>query len=1570
MPVMHTGDIHPGTGQVTFPPESLAGVAGTASTVGTAAGTGTITATSSGSTSIIGINLDADTGEGVYVNCTGNGTGVITLNFKSIVAGDGIELTADANSITISNTGVSGIADVSEGGTGDTTFPQNGILVGNGTEPLLTISAPTVSGQVLSFNGTAYEWVTPVAGGGGSISASQITGLATVATTGSYTDLINTPTIPAAQINSDWDATSGIAQILNKPTLAAVATTGSYTDLSNTPTIPAAQVNSDWNATSGVAQILNQPILATVATTGKYSDLLNAPDLAAVATSGSYTDLSNTPTPYALPPATTTSLGGVIVGNGLNVGDDGTLSVVDSGPSNVHSVALSLPSIFAVSGSPVTSTGTLTGVLLSQNANTFFSGPTNGSAGIPTFRTISSADIPSATTSSQGAVIVGNGLTVTNTGLLAAVMTSFDGRIGDIVMQPSDLIVPYVQGSTNPDQGAFLLDSPRFTGTPTAPTPALGDNSANVATTEFVTDAINNYNLAPATTNAIGGVLISNGLEVTANGTLTANMLSFNGRVGAIITEADDLIVPYVQGSNNPDQGAFLLPSPRFLGTPTAVTPAIGDNSTALATTAFVQSAWGQAAVTSFDGRVGAITLQASDVSSAGGALLAGPAFSGNPTAPTPAAGDNSGSIATTAFVQNAFQEAAVVTFEGRSGTVTLESSDISSAGGALLASPQFTGNPTAPTQPSSDNSSLIATTAFVQSLINTEGVLEFNGRIGDVTLVSSDVTVPFVEGVENPNAGAFFLDSPRFTGNATAPTPAAGDSSTSLATTAFVQATVSNAFTPVATTSTLGGVIVSNGLAVSANGTLTADVLSVAGRVGNVTLSVSDVAGAVSIDSPAFTGNPTAPGPSDQSDSSITIANTAFVQKAAFGSSSINIGTNGTNPTGGAIPADSLALPIIELGGGLQADTTVTLPTSGRWIIYNGTGGAFSVTLSTGTGPTMDLPQGATVEVVTMGGVYPANQLGITRPANDSTKYLATTEYISNAIGQFSSGVASFNTRTGAIVLNSSDVSGVGGALLVSPAFTGVPTAPTAVFGTNTNQLATTEFVTTNFAPLISPALAGSPTAPDIGSQNGTSSGIVSVNYANSIFAPLISPALKGSPTAPTPAIGDSSTSIATTAFMERYLINLTSVSVTNANITLTPVQYGSELIEFNGTLTASVIVTIPSTGQWMFYNNTLGNYTVTISNGQGATYVVPQDQSAIVMSLGDLGVINANIAGNFITPATTTTIGGVIVPNDGGLSIDNNGNLSVQLGSASDPGLVSQGSGVTINSSGVLSANVLTVAGRVGNVTLSTTDISGIANYAPLASPAFTGVPTVPTATPSTNTSQVANTAYVTNAVTTAVNNVVSTLQTPATVGLGLTNITITQTQAESDILILQGTLGANVTVNVPTTGQWTVYNTTTGAFSVTLSNGTGNTVAISQGMAIAVLSNPSAGIIQLTSTAPTQQVARIGVNIQGNPLVINETFYPVVSPFTLPANLVGANAICNFNSGTTATVNVMHYVGSSTPATQIGSITFTSGASPVFTTTGGTTVSFSSGDTLSYQFPTGNLSLFASTLVGVWN
>jgi len=145
-----------------------------------------------------------------------------------------------------------------------------------------------------------------------------------ISKTGSYNDLLNKPTIPAApgtlntnistaQSVSSSEALSGsislhkIAKtgsyndLLNKPNFATVATSGSYTDLDNKPTIPAApgtlNTNNTTAQTVSSSEALSGSIsLHKIAKTGSYGDLLNTPSFATVATSGSYTDLDNKPT--------------------------------------------------------------------------------------------------------------------------------------------------------------------------------------------------------------------------------------------------------------------------------------------------------------------------------------------------------------------------------------------------------------------------------------------------------------------------------------------------------------------------------------------------------------------------------------------------------------------------------------------------------------------------------------------------------------------------------------------------------------------------------------------------------------------------------------------------------------------------------------------------------------------------------------------------------------------------------------------------------------------------------------------------------------------------------------------------------------------------------------------------------------------------------------------------------------------------------------------------------------------------------------------------------------------------
>ena len=68
------------------------------------------------------------------------------------------------------------------------------------------------------------------------------------------------------------------------------------------------------------------------------------------------------------------------------------------GTGTVTSVGLAMPSIFNVSGSPITISGTLTADLANQTANTVFAGPSAGSASPPTFRALVNDDVPTTLT--------------------------------------------------------------------------------------------------------------------------------------------------------------------------------------------------------------------------------------------------------------------------------------------------------------------------------------------------------------------------------------------------------------------------------------------------------------------------------------------------------------------------------------------------------------------------------------------------------------------------------------------------------------------------------------------------------------------------------------------------------------------------------------------------------------------------------------------------------------------------------------------------------------------------------------------------------------------------------------------------------------------------------------------------------------------------------------------------------------------------------------------------------------------------------------------------------------------
>lgn len=97
------------------------------------------------------------------------------------------------------------------------------------------------------------------------------------------------------------------------------------------------------------------------------------------------------------------------------------------------------------------------------------------------------------------------------------------------------------------------------------------------------------------------------------------------------------------------------------------------------------------------------------------------------------------------------------------------------------------------------------------------------------------------------------------------------------------------------------------------------------------------------------------------------------------------------------------------------------------------------------------------------------------------------------------------------------------------------------SIFNVDGTNLFTSNFSSAGLAPLASPALTGTPTTPTASPAAASTTQIANTNFVQAAIAaaiaglaPKASPTLTGSPTAPTPAAGNSSTLLATTAFVQ----------------------------------------------------------------------------------------------------------------------------------------------------------------------------------------------------------------------------------------------------------------------------------------------------------------------------------------------------------------------------------------------------------------------------------------------------
>ena len=415
----------------------------------------------------------------------------------------------------------------------------------------------------------------------------------------------------------------------------------------------------------------------------------------------------------------------------------------------------------------------------------------NNSTAIATTAFVSAAilasTIPDATTSAKGKVKLAGDLTgtadlpiiannkITTAKILdanvtyAKIQNVTSGKILGRATVGSGTIEEIATTGTG---SVVLSDSPTFTGTPVLPsattaiTQTAGNNTTAIATTEFVTSAIGVATIPDATTTTKGKVKLAGDLTGTAdepiiadNKVVTTKILNSNVTYAKIQNvTSGKLLGRTTSGTGTVEEiattgtgTAVLSVSPTFTGTPTlptgtiGVTQSAGNDSTALATTAFVSAA------------IISSTIPDATTIAKGKIQLAGDLTG---TADLPIIADNKiitskilDSNVTYAKIQNV--TSGKILGRTTSGSGIVEEIATTGTGNVVLSnSPTFTGTPvlpsgtTAVTQTSGNNSAAVATTEFVANANATNANLTGDvTSVGNVTTLSNTGVEPGIYG-------------------------------------------------------------------------------------------------------------------------------------------------------------------------------------------------------------------------------------------------------------------------------------------------------------------------------------------------------------------------------------------------------------------------------------------------------------------------------------------------------------------------------------------------------------------------------------------------------------------------------------------------------------------------------------------------------------------------------------------------------------------------------------------------------------------------------------------------------